>query len=40
LESFIISVSRKLECPILEFEFLNRFFVNLFLNVLQVMIIA
>jgi hypothetical protein len=34
------SVPRKLECPVLELEFLSRFFVNLFLEVLQVMVIA
>jgi hypothetical protein len=30
----------KPECLILEFEFLSKFFVNLFLEVLQVMVIA
>jgi hypothetical protein len=35
-----VSISRKSECPILEFEFLSRFFVNLLLQVLQVIVIA
>jgi hypothetical protein len=35
-----VSVMRKLDCPILEFEFLSRFFVNLLLEVLQVIVIA
>jgi hypothetical protein len=39
-ELSIVFVTRKPECPILEFEFLCRFFVNLFLEVLQVIIIA
>jgi hypothetical protein len=39
-EPFIVFVSRKPDCPVLEFEFLSRFFVNLFLKVLQVMVIA
>jgi hypothetical protein len=30
----------KLESPVLEFEFLSRFFVNSFLEVLQVIVIA
>jgi hypothetical protein len=30
----------KLDCPVLEFEFLSRFFVNLLLEVLQVIVIA
>jgi hypothetical protein len=33
-------VSKKLECLVLEFEFLSRFFVNPLLEVLQVIIIA
>jgi hypothetical protein len=37
---FIVSVLRKPECPILEFEFLSRFFVNLVLEVLQVIVIT
>jgi hypothetical protein len=39
-ELSILSVPRKSECPVLEFEFLSRFFVNLFLKVLQVMVIT
>jgi hypothetical protein len=44
-ELFIVSVPRKPEfskpeCSVLEFEFLIRFFVNLFLEVLQVMVIS
>jgi hypothetical protein len=35
-----VSVLRKPECPVLEFEFLSRFFVNLLLEVLRVIIIA
>jgi hypothetical protein len=37
---FIVSVPRKSECPILEFEFFNIFFVNLLLGVLQVIVIS
>jgi hypothetical protein len=37
---FIVSVPRKMECPVLEFEFLIRFFVNLFLGVLYVIVVA
>jgi hypothetical protein len=40
LEISIVSVLRKLECPVLEFEFLNIFFMNLLLGGLQVIIIA
>jgi hypothetical protein len=36
---FIVSVPRKSECPIFEFEFLSKFFVNLLLKVIQVIII-
>jgi hypothetical protein len=36
----IVFVPRKFECPVLEFEFLSRFFVNLLLEVLQVIVIA
>jgi hypothetical protein len=39
-ELSIVSVPRKSECPILEFEFLSRFFANLLLEVLQVIVIA
>jgi hypothetical protein len=39
-ELFIVSASRKLECPTLEFEFLSIFFVNILLRVLQVIVIA
>jgi hypothetical protein len=39
-ELSIVSVPRKPECPVLEFEFLSRFFVNLLLEVLQVIVIA
>jgi hypothetical protein len=39
-ELSIVSVPRKLECPVLEFEFLSRFFMNLLLEVLQVIVIA
>jgi hypothetical protein len=35
-----VFVPRKLECLVLEFELLSRFFVNLFLEVLQVIVIA
>jgi hypothetical protein len=34
-----VSVPRKSECPILEFEFLSRLFVNLLLEVLQGIVI-
>jgi hypothetical protein len=37
-ETYIVSVLRKLECLVLEFKFLSRFFVNLFLKVLQIMV--
>jgi hypothetical protein len=37
---FIVSVPRKLEYSVLEFEFLSRFFMNLLLEVLQVIVIA
>jgi hypothetical protein len=33
-ELFIVSIPRKPKCPVWEFEFLSRFFVNLFLEVL------
>jgi hypothetical protein len=36
LELSIVSVLRKSECLVLEFEFLSRFFVNLLLEVLHV----
>jgi hypothetical protein len=39
-ELSIVSVLRKPECPVFEFEFLSRFFVNLLLGVLQVIVIA
>jgi hypothetical protein len=39
-ELSIVSVPRKPKCPVLEFEFLSRFFVNLLLKVLQVIVIA
>jgi hypothetical protein len=39
-ELSIVSVMRKSDCPILEFEFLSRFFVNLLLEVPQVIVIA
>jgi hypothetical protein len=32
-ELFIVSIPRKPECPILEFEFLSIFFVNMLLGV-------
>jgi hypothetical protein len=35
-----VSILSKPECLVLEFEFLSNFFVNLFLEVLQVMVIA
>jgi hypothetical protein len=38
-ELSIVSVSRKPECPILEFELLSRFFVNLLLEILQGIVI-
>jgi hypothetical protein len=38
-ELFIVSVLRKPECPILEFELLSRFFVNTLLEVLQIIVI-
>jgi hypothetical protein len=37
---FIVSVPRKSECPVLEFEFLSRFFVNIVLEVLQVIVMT
>jgi hypothetical protein len=37
---FIVFVSRKLDCPVLIFEFLSRFFVNLVQGVLQVIVVA
>jgi hypothetical protein len=39
-ELSIVSVQRKSECPVLEFEFLSRFFVNLLLEVLLVIVLA
>jgi hypothetical protein len=39
-ELFIFSVSKKPEYPVLEFEFLSIFFVNILLGVLQVIVIA
>jgi hypothetical protein len=39
-ELSIVSVPRKLECPVLEFEFLRRFSMNLLLGGLQVIVIA
>jgi hypothetical protein len=39
-ELFIVSVLKKLKCPILEFEFLSIFFVNILLGVLYVIVIA
>jgi hypothetical protein len=39
-ELSIVSVLRISECLVLEFELLSRFFVNLLLEVLQVIIIA
>jgi hypothetical protein len=39
-ELFIVSIPGKLECPVLEFEFLSRFFMNLFIKDIQVMVIA
>jgi hypothetical protein len=38
-ELFIVSVLRKLECPVLEFELLSRFFMNPLLEVLQIIVI-
>jgi hypothetical protein len=38
-EISIVFVPRKPDCPVLEFEFLRRFFVNLFLVVLRVIVI-
>jgi hypothetical protein len=35
-----VSAPRKLECSVLEFEFLNRFFMDLLLEVLQVIVIT
>jgi hypothetical protein len=40
LELSIVFVPRKPECLVLEFEFLSKFFVNLFLEDLQVIVIA
>jgi hypothetical protein len=39
-ELFIVSVSRKLECSVLEFEFLSILSVNILLGVLQVIFIV
>jgi hypothetical protein len=39
-ELFIVSVSRKSECSVLEFEFLSILFVNILLGVLQVIFIV
>jgi hypothetical protein len=39
-ELSIVSVPRKLECPVLEVELLSRFFVDLFLEDLQIIVIA
>jgi hypothetical protein len=36
----IVFILRKSECPVLEFQFLSRFFVNLLIGVLQVIVIA
>jgi hypothetical protein len=37
---FVVSILRKPECLVLEFEFLSRFFMNILLEVLQVIVIA
>jgi hypothetical protein len=37
---FTVSVPRKPKCPVMVFEFLRRFFVNLPLGVLQVIVVA
>jgi hypothetical protein len=39
-ELSIVSVPRKPGCPVLEFELLSRFFVNLPLEVIHVIVIA
>jgi hypothetical protein len=39
-ELSIVKVPRKPECPVLEFDFLGRFFVNPLLEVLQVIVIT
>jgi hypothetical protein len=37
---FVVSILRKPECLVLEFEFLSRFFMNILLEVLQFIVIA
>jgi MFS superfamily sulfate permease-like transporter len=37
---FIVSVLKKLDCPILILEFLSRFFVDLTVGVLQAIVVA
>jgi hypothetical protein len=39
-ELSIISILRKPECPVLKFEFLSIFFVNIFLGFFHVIVIA